>query len=262
MSVRGLANEVLDLLFPPRCQVCGELSADPFCATCLQAVEFIAPPACLFCGAPIRPTWPAAQLCADCREGRALSGARSAGLHAGPLREAIIRYKFDGRTRLAAPLAAMLVEVVRTEIETVGLPLGECAALVPVPLHPGRRSWRGFDQAEMLCAAMADEVGLPVWTDVIARIRNTTPQVHLRGLSRRENVRGAFAARRRWKLRGVALILVDDVFTTGATMSECAQVLREAGAVAVYGLTVSRAIPSWTPAGLISDRDDAPSAAR
>jgi len=256
MPPRGPSDEVLDLLFPPRCQVCGCLGADPFCAGCLGEVDFIAPPACLFCGSPLRAGWPGAQLCTDCRDGRALSGARSAGLHSGRLREAIIRYKFDGRTRLAESLATMLVRVVRAEVDGAGLPLAECAALVPVPLHPGRRSWRGFDQAEMLCAAMAGEVGLPVWSDVIARIRNTTPQVQLRGLSRRENVRGAFAARKPWRLRGSALILVDDVFTTGATMGECAQVLREAGAVAVYGLTVSRATPSWHPASLASDHDD------
>lgn len=250
MPPRRLADEVLDLLFPPRCQVCGSLGTDPFCTGCLRDVEFIAAPVCLFCGAPIPPTWGAAQLCADCRAGRAVSGVRSAGLHSGPLREAIIRYKFDGRTRLAEPLASMLARVVREEIEAGGLPLGECAALVPVPLHPERRSWRGFDQAELLCAAMAEQVGLPVWNDVLARIRNTTPQVSLRGLSRRENVRGAFGARKPWRLRATALILVDDVFTTGATMNECAQVLREAGAAAVYGLTVSRAAPSWHPAAV------------
>ncbi len=257
MRSRGPTDEVLDLLFPPRCQVCDRLGAELLCETCLEEVLFIGEHACACCGVPLRPTQRASQVCADCRGWRWISGARAAGLHAGALRAAIIRYKFDGRTRLVEPLAAMLVEVVRAEAERIGLPLGECAALVPVPLHPGRRSWRGFDQAELLCERTADEVGLPVWTDVIARIRNTTPQVNLRGASRLENVRGAFEARKAWKLRGRSVILVDDVFTTGATINECAAVLRRAGAVAVYGLTVSRTAPLWHPAAFTDVGDDA-----
>ncbi|MGD9495052.1 MAG: double zinc ribbon domain-containing protein [Armatimonadota bacterium] len=257
MPSRGIADELLDLLFPPRCQVCDTLGSDPICATCLASIEFIGEHACAYCGQPLPPSASSAALCADCLEGRHISGARAAGLHAAGLREAIVRFKYDGRTRLAEPLAAMLARVIVAEAERGGLPLSECAALVPVPLHPARRAWRGFDQAELLCRLMREAVGMPVWGDVLARVRNTIPQVRLRGASRLANVRGAFAARRPWKLRGRAVILVDDVFTTGATMGECARVLRESGAVAVYALTVSRAAPRWHPAGFLDDIDAA-----
>jgi len=257
MPTRGLSDELLDLVFPPRCQVCDTLGGELFCATCRADAEFIGGHACLYCGAPLPPAAPAAPLCADCREGRWFSGARAAALHAGALRRAIIRYKYHGRTRLATPLGELLAEVVRAEDERRGLPLAQCAALVPVPLHRDRRAWRGFDQAEMLCFEMAQATGLPVWPDVIARVRNTTPQVSLQGASRLENVRGAFEARRRWRLRGRAVIVVDDVLTTGATINECAVVLRAAGAVAVYALTVTRAAPVWHPAALLSDGDGA-----
>jgi len=241
MPTRGLSDELLDLVFPPRCQVCDALGSDVFCATCREDAEFIGAHACLYCGAPLPPAAPAEALCADCREGRWFSGARAAGLHAGALRRAIIRYKYHGRTRLAAPLGAMLAEVLLAEDERRGLPLGQCAALVPVPLHRDRRAWRGFDQAEMLCDSMAEATGLPMWPDVIARVRNTTPQVSLQGASRLENVRGAFEARRRWKLRGRAVIVVDAVMTTGATINESAPALRTDGDARDAGLAPGRA---------------------
>ncbi len=255
MSRRGLSDELLDLVFPPRCQVCDTLGSEMFCATCRGDAEFIGEHSCAYCGRPL-PPHAAAVVCPDCREGQWVSGARAAGLHAGSLRRAIIRYKYHGRTRLAAPLGAMLAEVIRAEQERRGLPLAQCAALVPVPLHRERRAWRGFDQAEMLCDEIAEATGLPVWPDVIVRVRNTTPQVRLQGVSRLENVRGAFEARRRWKLRGRAVVVVDDVLTTGATINECAGVLRRAGAVAVYGLTITRPAPGWHPAALPGDADD------
>ncbi|MGC9316932.1 MAG: double zinc ribbon domain-containing protein, partial [Armatimonadota bacterium] len=248
MGSRGIGDELLDLLFPPRCQVCGRPGAQPLCETCREEVLFIGGHCCALCGVPLRETQRASMLCADCRDGRDISGARAVGLHTGSLREAVLAFKFRGRTRLADPLAEMLVDAFRGQAEGKGLPLSECAALVPVPLHAQRRAWRGFDQAELLAERMAPEVGLPVCTDAIERVRNTTPQTEMDRRERLTNVRDAFEARRVWRLRGRAVILIDDVFTTGATIQECARTLRAAGAVAVYALTVTRAVPSWHPA--------------
>ncbi|MEA3402532.1 MAG: ComF family protein [Armatimonadota bacterium] len=250
MRSRGIADELLDLLFPPRCQICGQPSAQPLCETCREQVLFIGGHCCALCGVPLRDTQPASMLCSDCREGREFSGARAAGLHTGSLRDAVLAFKFGGRTRLAEPLAEMMVDGFRREVEGNGLPLAECAALVPVPLHPNRRRWRGFDQAELLAERMAPEVELQVWPDVIERVRDTTPQTEVGGRERLTNVKGAFEARQVWRLRGRAVILIDDVFTTGATIQECARTLRAAGAVAVYALTATRTVPSWHPAYL------------
>jgi len=254
MSTRGIGSQLLDLLFPPRCQVCESFCADPLCETCLESIEFITERLCPSCGTVLRDEPPESlpgALCADCRVGRVVSGVRCAGLHCGALRDAIIKYKFHGRTQLAPIFAGMLGEVVKREVdprEGPGLPLDTCEALVPVPLHPKRRRWRGFDQAKVLCAALAEELKMPMCDDAIERVRHTQPQTEVSGASRRSNVRGAFEARKPWRLEGRSFILVDDVFTTGATLDECALVLKKAGAAAVYGLTVSRAAPRWHPA--------------
>jgi len=250
MRSRGLGSQLLDLLFPPRCQVCRRLSADPLCETCRGESLFIGERRCPCCGAPLRDHPPESlpgALCADCRDGRWISGARSVGLHAGALRTAMIAYKFNGRTRLAPTFAEMICDVARREVggPRPGLPLDRCRALVPVPLHPARRAWRGFDQAEMLCRALSEPLGLPVWTDALARVRETQPQTQVPGPLRRANVSGAFEARKAWRLKGASLILVDDVMTTGSTLEECARVLKYAGAASVYALTVTRAVPSW-----------------
>jgi ComF family protein len=261
MSPARLFQEVVGLLFPARCQVCGELGDDLICKTCREGFEFIARPFCVYCGVPLEPGGERPSQCGQCRQGREFTGARAVGLHVGSLREAILRYKFDGRRRLAGPLAELLAEVYEAEREG-GLPLSVARALVPVPLYPARRAWRGFDQAELLCRHLSEMTGLDSWPDVLARVRDTRPQVELSGRERRENVQGAFEARKTYRLEDKSLILVDDVFTTGATLSECARVLRKAGAAALYALTVSRTAPSWHPAALQSEPGDAQQAGR
>lgn len=253
MTTPGLAEQLARLIFPPRCQVCGNLNEALFCETCRAQAEFIRPPFCLTCGQMLNPQTAGASWCADCREQRPFSGARAVGIYTGTLREAIIRYKYDGRRRLAQPLGEMLAALAREEDAPGSLPLRTAAAIVPVPLYPRRRAWRGFDQAELLSIPLGQALGLPVWTDVLARVRDTTPQVSVPGSERLDNVRNAFAVRKPWRLKGRRVILVDDVFTTGATISECARVLRDAGAEAVYALTVARTAPPWHWASAQSD---------
>ncbi|MCD6361106.1 MAG: ComF family protein [Armatimonadetes bacterium] len=250
MILRHVADQMADLLFPPRCQVCGALNDAPYCETCRAKVEFIRHPFCQSCGQPLDPQAHDAGVCAECRQPRAFSGARAVGLYVGTLREAIIRFKYQGRRRLAQPLGEMLAELALDDEAPGSLPLAAASAIVPVPLYPRRRAWRGFDQAELLSGPLGDAMGLPVWTDVLARVRDTTPQVSIAGSQRLHNVRNAFETRKSWKLKGRSIVLVDDVFTTGATISECANVLRAAGATAVYALTVARTAPPWHPASV------------
>lgn len=168
------------------------------------------------------------------------------GLHTGPLRRAVIEYKFEGRRGLCEPLGEMLVRRFRNEYARPHrLPFDEVAAVVPVSLHPARRKWRGFDQADLLAQEVARGCEKPLWEDVLERVKNTHPLVDMGPRERAEEMHEAFAAHKPWKLAGASLLLVDDVYTTGATMMAAARALRQGGAKRVYGLTIARALPEW-----------------
>jgi ComF family protein len=120
-------------------------------------------------------------------------------------------------------------------------------AVVPVPLHPRRRRERGFDQAELLARPLAQAVGIPLRSGLLVRTRHTPPQIRRTPHERRENVRGAFALGYPLPVPQARLLLVDDVYTTGATLGECARTLRRGGAGEIYAVTLSRAAPDWMP---------------
>ena len=176
--------------------------------------------------------------CSNCLERRfAFECAMSARRHTGVVRDLVQRFKYRGDHFLRRPLSVWLVEAWETDGRLRGGP--PVTALVPVPLHPQRRRERGFNQAEALCRLLEKHARLPVW-HALRRVRFTETQTHLARNERLENLRGAFAAARRRPVAGAHLLLVDDVFTTGATVDECARVLRRAGAASVRVLTVAR----------------------
>ncbi len=253
---RRFLAALADLLFPPRCQVCGRFCPTPLCQDCANNLARIVRPWCERCGAPFDPTARAREWCADCAQSRrpALDRARSFGLHCGQLRQAVNRFKFEGRIRLAGPLAALLAALVSSESGDGLIDSAQVDAIIPVPLHPARRRWRGYDQAELLAVALNEATRMPVRLGWLRRVRNTAPQVGQSREAREKNIRGAFAAKEPWPAPGARLLLVDDVYTTGATVRECARVLRRAGAKAVYAVSVSRPVPDWYPdANLIRD---------
>ena len=175
-----------------------------------------------------------AELCAACVAAPpAFDWARAAAIYAGPLREALQRFKFGGRAALARPLAALIVEQCAAAV-----PAG--AAIVPVPLARARERERGFNQAALIAERVARAVGARLAPRWLGRVRATTPQTDLDAPARRANVRGAFVAAT--AAAGADVVLVDDVLTTGATAGECARALRAAGARSVGVLTVARVL--------------------
>ena len=243
-------QSLLDLIYPPRCEVCDAFGPQPFCADCLAQIVRHAAPECERCGVLLPQTLHGRQVCPECAEtSRHFEGARSVGIHVGTLRTAVIRFKFENRRRLQVPLARLLAERIEREPEPPqGLPLRQVDCLVPIPLHPRRKQWRGFDQAHLLTTELSRMVGLPLVVGP-ARTRPTTPQLQLSPSEREQNVRGAFAPLGR-VLEGQRILLVDDVYTTGATANQAARAAKAGGAIAVYVLTVSRPAPGWHPAAL------------
>lgn len=213
----SLVHAALDLLFPPRCLTCGAL-APPFCDACRAEIR----PA----PEPLPAPYPAAAL-------------HCVGLHGGSLRRAVLRLKYDHRTALAAPLAGLLAEA----LARTGVPPAD--GIVPVPLHWTRRLERGFNQSELLAARLARHLGVPV-VPALRRLRPTRAQARLGAGARAQNVAGAFRART-GALPGPALLLVDDVCTTGGTLVACAEALLSAGARRVTAVTVTYDMPGMPP---------------
>jgi ComF family protein len=236
----ALASELLALVFPPACAACAALLEveATFCALCTLATEPVPLPGCRRCAEPLEETG----TCPRClRAPPPFRSAHAAFVHTGPLARAIHRFKYEGHSELALPLARALA----TESSGWLNALGRHAALVPLPLHRGRLLRRGYDQAALLTRALARTTGLSLRPTLLRRIRATRRQVGLTEAERTENLHGAFDTH--GPMPAEPLVVVDDVLTTGATVRAASAALREAGARGVYVLTLARAVGEANP---------------
>lgn len=192
-------------------------------------------PLCPRCGLPY-PSGSPSHLCGPCSEGEyPFSKHRSYGLYQGTLEELIRRFKYGGQTFLKEALADLLFCAYMGLGEEVDL-------VVSVPLSRGRLKERGFDQSLLLAKGFARRSALKLGEGVLEKVKETPPQVGLSGKERRQNLRGAFAVKEPEAVKGKKVLVVDDVFTTGATLSEVSKVLLKAGAKEVFAITVARSI--------------------
>lgn len=221
-------TNVLDVLFPARCACCRS-RGHWLCPACIDSFPYIRPPICTRCGASLSGS--SSKHACHTTTG-ALSGIRAVCSFEGPIRVAVHQYKYGGLRVLAGPLSAILEQYLKDH------PL-KARLLVPVPLHSNRLRDRGYNQAALLASELSARSGREVLLDRLFRERDTAPQVELPGDRRRSNVDGAF----RWRgedLKGENVLLVDDVSTTGATLSACAQALKLAGSGSIWGLVLAR----------------------
>ncbi len=213
------------------------------CRECLGAIEPVREPQCLVCGDRL----PSAQLlmgdgrCPNCRDSEpGFERAVSFGEYEGELRGLIHLLKYEGVTPAASPLGGMMAQAIQELLSGQGQvsPL-----LIPVPLHKNRRRTRAFNQAELIANAAAKRLSprLELAGGILVRQRDTISQVGLSREERMENMRGAFCVNDRGRVTGRTILVVDDVMTTGTTLSECARVLKQAGAERVWAVTVARA---------------------
>ena len=250
----GLAAESLfSVLFPSDCRVCGEpllnISRLPVCPECLDQMLPVGGKVCSICGERVLSTYAerdadGLRRCPVCRRiDRPFARATAYGSYEGGLRELVHLLKYNGVRPAANVLGRMLAEAVAA-IE----PSFEQAKVlvIPVPLYHGKRHQRGFNQAELIARAAVKchptRERFEVAPDLLERTRDTRSQIGMTTHQRRENMRGAFAVRRAAEVTGREVLLVDDVYTTGATASECARVLRKAGAAMVWVATVARTL--------------------
>lgn len=237
---RLLGQGLLDLFLPPRCPVCRKTLSDAgslqICSDCQAALPYLNPPACSVCGIPL------AGAGTDHPCGSCISvpppyrAARAALRYEGSCRDLIHTFKYLHASHLRRPLGLLLAGSLQPFAEEMRPDL-----LVPVPLHVSRLRQRGFNQAVLLGEILSRQWQIPLLRQGLQRVRPTIPQMELTRDQRLSNLRNAFQAKETKSVLNRRIMLVDDVFTTGSTLSECSRVLLQAGSLEVTAVTVAHA---------------------
>lgn len=228
---------ILDVLFPKKCVGCGKLDTY-FCKLCVENIlqgDLICPQCFeISSGGQAHP---------GCNDKLGLDGLWSLGLYKGPLKTAVKKLKYKPMGNLSIVLVNIMVDYFAKYhplfLEQIKKDKDKGWVVVPVPLHWYRQNWRGFNQSSFLAKQLAERLGLQ-YMEALKRIKNTRPQVKLKNLSRYENVRDAFSLKTKHALHNAHILLIDDVWTTGATMNGCCRVLKQAGAKKVWAITLAR----------------------
>ena len=239
---------LLDWLYPPRCRFCRDsiLGHDNecFCVKCRKRVREITHPLCTLCGQPFLDTGGDDHLCGNCLvrkpnfvQARAWACYPRDEGEDHPLREVVQRFKYGRKVSLGKPLGRLMAMACRAFFQ-------QCAfdVIIPVPLHPQRLRWRGFNQSVILAREVSRSWGLPVDPLILLRSKETPPQTQLSEEERRKNVRRAFALNPAKPVEGRKVLLVDDVYTSGATVNECSRTLIQGGVEEVHVLTLARTV--------------------
>lgn len=233
-------------MFPSDCRICLQplikISNLPVCEECLAKVVPLDGVLCRICGEKLFSSYVQTEdgpLCGLCRRiAPQFRRAAAFGSYDGELRELVHLFKYNA----VKPAGRLLATLLRRTIAELQLPAD--LVLIPVPLWPGKRQARGFNQAEAIARAFCSlqaSSSIQLETSSLVRTRETASQTGLTRKQRRANVRGAFAVTKAEKVRGRSILLIDDVMTTGTTVNECARVLLRAGAKEVFVATVARA---------------------
>ena len=236
---RQLAQGMLQLVFPAVCGACGRsLNSEEsaFCSACRSILTTDLFPTCPRCAAGVGPHAAVEDGCSQCRDSHfQFEQAIRLGPYDGLLRELVLRLKHSMGETLAELLGELWAENAQARLREVGADV-----VIPVPLHWWRRFRRGYNQSEALASMLAARLQVPCRPRWLRRIRHTPQQTAQTPSERKENVRGAFRAQSWARLRGKAVLLVDDVLTTGSTCNEAARALRAAGAARVVVAVLAR----------------------
>lgn len=239
-------SQLIDIFYPPRCHICRQfLSTDErfsssfhLCNNCLAGLIPITHPMCTICGVPFSTSTGPDHLCENCLRKRPwYDFLRSPYLYSGPLMESIQRFKYNVETHLMSPLGQLLSSFAKE-----WMPNLKDFLIIPVPLHRRRLRERGFNQSLLLARALASDLGNQLDYLSLIRKRYTRAQTGLKKGERRKNVKDAFSIIHPEAIKHKKILLVDDVFTTGHTVNECARTLKKSGATTVICLTLARAL--------------------
>lgn len=241
---RTLRRGLLQVLYPISCHCCGELLDEstnptpPFCCdSCYHRLTFDPGNQCQRCASRIGPHSNSINRCLSCQKERYhFHRTVRLGTYDNLLRDVILRMKHGTGEPLAEWIGQLWIQERKQQLQEL-----DADVIIPIPLHWRRRLRRGYNQSEALAESLAQSLRLPCLPSLLKRIRATLPQTSQSSEARRTNVQGAFRARSHSRLERSTVLLVDDVMTTGSTLSEAAKELRKAGASHVIATVLARA---------------------
>jgi competence protein ComFC len=234
-----LFEAAASLLYPPVCALCGgqTRAGEYICELCESKATRIVAPFCQQCSEPFEGAFSSTFTCANCAHRTVYFEAAVAAYRGrGVVRQIIHDFKYGRQVHLRHLVARWLCEALDDE----RLRGRQFDLIVPVPLHPARKRERGFNQAALLAELLSARRSIPCKA-LMERIRYTTTQTALDRAERMENLHNAFRLRKNTDVRGLQVLLIDDILTTGSTLSECARVLKRGGATSVHAATAARA---------------------
>lgn len=234
MNLPVVFSRMLDFVLPPRCLKCLEVvqTAHSLCSRCWSDARFISAPYCACCGTPFEYDVPDTAICLNCaRKKPPFKQARCAFAYDDFSRQLVLSFKHGDHIDLAPAMGNWMARA-------GGDLWADCDVIIPVPLHWRRQVSRRFNQSAVLAQEVSKRVDIPVRSDLLKRHRATPSQGHLSRMARQNNLKGAFNMDK--NLQGERVVLIDDVFTTGATLLNCCEVLFKGGASQVSVLTFAR----------------------
>lgn len=228
----AVASQLLNSIYPSICPLCNNFSDSfkhsPICTTCWLKIKRYSGPSCRICAVPLVSVY--STVCKEClTNAPSFSVVLNYGIYSDALAEAINLMKFSGLRRLANPMGKLFLN----------LEMPECNGIIPVPLSKHALRERGFNQSLLMARVISKKLKIPLYMDMLLKIKDTSPQVGLNAKERMKNLRRAFKTS--GKINNLRLLLLDDVMTTGATARECSKTLMSAGAKEVIVITLARA---------------------
>lgn len=260
--MKNIFSYLLDLIFPPFCLICGEKDELRFCEDCQSKIKYINFPYCVHCGFPLSEYNVVIPLCSECKNKPkrfSFTSARAVCVYEGVLKKAIDNFKYRKKRILSKYLGEILVNYLERLDEKKNFPknlnidlslycfpkISSIDYIIPVPLHMKKEKERNFNQAKLLGEIISEKLKIPIIENCLKRTRYTLSQTSIKGKDardeRKRNIEGAFKINNSDFIKRKIILLIDDVFTTGATSNECAKELKKNGASKIFVLTLARA---------------------
>ena len=228
-------NSILDLLYPRRCLLCNHIrpyGGSDVCEECMKALKPVKSPCCMKCGKPIDNDED--EYCGDCKKHpKSFKRGFPAFLYEGAIKASLYDFKYKNQRNYAEFYSRSIVQMYGKQLKSLGID-----GIVPVPVYSRKRRMRGYNQAELLAEKIGRNLDIPVYPDYLERVVDTSPQKELNDKERMKNLKNAFKIGQN-KIKLKKILLVDDIYTSGATIEACTKVLLSASTEAVYYTSVA-----------------------